>query len=97
MMGDKLSAIINNAEGIKSTIGIPTSTSLPGTVDSLTNTKSDLVDELVEKDIEASVEDPLNELVGKVNVLVVSPSVDGTELVFGQGTGAEVEGSELQL
>lgn len=97
MMGDKLGAIIENLNDVKDVIGISTSTSIAGTADSLSTTKGDLVDELTEKDIEASTEDPLDELVGKVNVLVVSPSVEGTELVFGQGTGAEVEGSELQL
>lgn len=97
MMGDKLSAIIDNAEDIKSIIGISTRTSLQGTAESLTSTKGDLVDELTSKDIQASMSESLDALVNKVNVLVVSPSVDGTELVFGQGTGAEVEGSELEL
>ena len=96
-MGDKLSAIIDNIENIKSIIGIPISTSLYDTAESLTDTKSNLVDELTSKGIQASMSDSLDVLVDKVNVLVISPSVNGTELVFGQGTGAEVEGSELEL
>lgn len=96
-MIDKLSTIKSLSNGIKDVIGLPSSTSLQGIIDSLTGSKEDLVDNLTNLGIEASMSDTLADLANKVGAIILSPTVENGELIFASGSSAEVEGSELQL